>query len=108
MTNQTTKFQKENGTEVYVYTCTWDVSDLKDNLHCNNTIEMYYSNKSIYLKDLKNCSTGYFGCALNENDAVEIITNSDLEIMGTLHYTLAINILKPHEFVEKKTQKDGS
>lgn len=66
---------------------------------------MYYSNKSIYLKDLKNCSTGYFGCALNENDAVEIITNTDLKIMGTLHYTSAINILKPHEFVEKKQKR---
>lgn len=72
-----------NETQVYVYTCKSDGSNMEKKLQCNKTFKIYYSNKTIYLTDSKHISTGYYECAIDENDAFQNITSSsDMELVS--------------------------
>ncbi|VDI69721.1 Hypothetical predicted protein [Mytilus galloprovincialis] len=88
-----------NETQVYVYTCKSNGSNMEENLQCNKTFKIYYSNKTIYLMDSKHVSTGYYECAIDENDAFQNITSSsDMElVILNKAKNNAENIVRHHE-----------
>ncbi|XP_076105841.1 uncharacterized protein LOC143074179 [Mytilus galloprovincialis] len=82
-----------NETQVYVYTCKSNGSKMEENLQCNKTFKIYYSNKTIYLTDSKHVSTGYYECAIDENDAFQnIISSSDMELVRNYEVYLFIGV----------------
>ncbi|CAC5407926.1 unnamed protein product [Mytilus coruscus] len=88
-----TKKTQTNETQVYVYTCKCNVSNMEENLQCNKTFKIYYSNKTMYLRDSKNVSTGYYECAIDENDAFQnIILSSDMELVRNFQGYLLIGV----------------
>ncbi|CAC5407925.1 unnamed protein product [Mytilus coruscus] len=80
--NETTKEIATNDTQLYVYICKCNGSNTEEQLPCNETIQMYYSNKTLHLRDPEKYPTASFECVLVENDVFEKTTTSaDIEIM---------------------------
>ncbi|CAG2235972.1 unnamed protein product [Mytilus edulis] len=62
LSNETTKEIAINDTQLYVYTCERNDSNTTEELPSNDTLHIYYSNKTVYLRDPENYATGWFEC----------------------------------------------
>ncbi|XP_052074863.1 uncharacterized protein LOC127712460 [Mytilus californianus] len=74
--NKTTKETAANDTQLYEYTCKCNSSNTEDHLPCNETIQMYYSHKAVYLGDPEKYARDSFECVLVESDVFEKTTTS--------------------------------
>lgn len=80
LSNETTEIAV-NYTQLYVYTCERNDSNTTEELPSNDTLHIYYSNKTVYLRDPENYATGFFECVLVENDVSEKTTTfPDIEL----------------------------
>ncbi|CAG2239456.1 unnamed protein product [Mytilus edulis] len=79
--NETTKEIAVNNKQLYVYTCERNDSNTTEELPSNDTLHIYYLNKTVYLRDPENYATGCFECVLVENDVSEKTTTfPDIEL----------------------------
>ncbi|CAG2248492.1 unnamed protein product [Mytilus edulis] len=79
--NKITKETAANTTQHFEYTCECNASNTGENLPCNETMQIYYSNKTVYLRDPDKYAIGSFECVLVENDVSEKTTTPpDIEL----------------------------
>lgn len=79
--NKITKETAANTTQHFEYTCECNASNTGENLPCNETMQIYYSNKTVYLRDTDKYAIGSFECVLVENDVSEKTTTPpDIEL----------------------------
>ncbi|VDI69720.1 Hypothetical predicted protein [Mytilus galloprovincialis] len=72
--NNTTKETAANTTQLYEYTCECNASNTGEHIPCNETMKIYFSNKTVYLRDPDKYTIGSFECVLFENDVYEKTT----------------------------------
>ncbi|CAC5384090.1 unnamed protein product [Mytilus coruscus] len=62
------------------YTCKCNSSNMAENLYCNGTVYTYFSNRTMFLQDLKNSSAALYECEIDLNEMYRIpIPSSDIK-----------------------------
>ncbi|XP_052075217.1 uncharacterized protein LOC127712670 isoform X2 [Mytilus californianus] len=62
------------------YTCKCNSSNMAENVYCNGTVYTYFSNRTMFLQDLKNSSAALYECEIDLNEMYRIpIPSSDIK-----------------------------